>query len=180
MLKWSWSCYTQSSIVATLDTSQHNITLWSKADTQGMKESALKSLQYIFRKLLYIHKCWEQFKAMCPECLNSIQTAINSHGYLNTSITYHKRNNVCTISKTITISKSLASLLQMSHCLSCHTVYHVTLSIMSHCLSCHTAYHVTLSIMSHCLYHVTLPIMSHCLSWTTIVVQRKLWGETTK
>lgn len=31
----------QSSIVATLQTSQHNIYLWSKADTQSMKETAL-------------------------------------------------------------------------------------------------------------------------------------------
>jgi len=65
----------QSSIVAPLQTTQHNIYLWNKADNRGMKDTALNlcnSFLENYSVSTNVEVLWEQFKAICLECLNYI------------------------------------------------------------------------------------------------------------
>jgi len=85
----------QSSVVASLQTSQYSIHLWSKADTDSMKEAAVNLCNTFLENYSVstnVDVLWEQFKAVCSECLNYVPTkVINSNSKRQPWISQHIR-----------------------------------------------------------------------------------------
>ena len=65
----------QSPIIATLQPSQHNIHIWSRADVLDMKNTALDLCNAFLENntaSTNTDALWDQFKTMCSECLNCV------------------------------------------------------------------------------------------------------------